>query len=143
MFTKTLFGSGIGAVLLILAVSSPVLAKSSVSTAATSTPATAAEIACVGKVVATREAAFDSGSTSYENAVSAAYSARAKSLASAYATGTQAGVASGIKAAWAAFDASTKAASATWSTKRLAAWASFKTAAAACKAPAGVLDSAA
>ncbi len=105
------------------------------------TATTTAAIACVGKVVATREAAFDSAESAYQTAENAAYTTRAKALAQSYATGTTAGVASGIKAAWSTFDASIKTASTAWASKRLTIWSTFKTSAAACKAPSGVVDS--
>jgi hypothetical protein len=113
----------------------PVLAKST-----STTTATAAQITCVGKAVSSRELAFDGAENSYQSAEGAAYAARLKALTAAYNTGTSAGVSSGIKTAWATFDAATKTATATWATKRLTLWTSFKTAAAECKAPAAIID---
>jgi hypothetical protein len=130
--------------LLAVAVISFANASASVANAATkssgSSATSTAAINCVAKAVATREDAVDSAVSTYNASVMSAYDARAKSLASAYATGNATTIASAIKTVWATFDAASKNASAAYATKRLALWNTFKTASTACKAPPGVID---
>jgi hypothetical protein len=71
-----------------------------------------------------------------------AYSAREAALASAYSQTTPKAVAAAVKTAWSTFTTTTKNARTHWQTARTTAWSTYRTAAAACKAPAGVSDSA-
>ena len=111
-------------------------------TALTSTATTSEKIACVKTAVATRETALAGAIATYNTAVSAAYATRANELAGAYSNTTVKTVQAGVKVSWADFKKSIKSANKAWVASRNTAWSAFKTAAKACKSPAGVSDSA-
>jgi hypothetical protein len=129
MFRKII---GVSVIVVVLAMALPALAQN-----------TSVKITCVETAVATREAALDAAITAQTSALNAAYTVRARELAGAYSNITTAkAVQAGTKVSWADFSKSVKSAAAAWRTSRNAAWSAFRTAAKACKAPAGVSDSA-
>lgn len=140
MFKKSLRFSGMSlGLVLAFSLALPALAQTT-STGATATTAT--KIACVSTAVATREAAIDTAVTAHADAVNTAYKTRAIELAGAYSNTTAKTVQAGVKVAWADFSKSVKSAATKWKSARNSAWSSFRTSAKACKAPAGVSDSA-
>ncbi len=103
--------------------------------------ATSAQIACVGRAVATREAALGAAVATHANALKAAYSTRATELAGAYSNTTAKTLQAGVKVSWADFNKSVKVAATAWKASRDAVWSAFKTAVKACKATGDVTDS--
>ena len=108
----------------------------------TTTADMTAKIQCVGAAVDTRESAIDSAMTTFNASTNLAYSARATALHQAYALTTAVSVRAAVKVAWTAFKTSMQTARKTWQSAKMSAWSTFKTAAKACRAPAGVSDSA-
>jgi hypothetical protein len=100
----------------------------------------AKKIACVGTAVNTREASLDQAIATHTKAVSDAYGVRALALKDAYTATTSKQLNANVKAAWKAFDTSMKDAQKSWKSSKDTAWATYKTAAIACKAPAGTGD---
>ncbi len=140
---RSSFGGLAGSILALSLIAVPALAQTTATiTATTTVSTTATKIACVGAAVATREAAIDAAVTVHDQAVEAAYTTRATELAGAYSNTTAKTVQAGVKVSWADFTKSTRAAGLAWRTTRNAAWTAFRKAATACKAPAGVSDSA-
>ena len=78
--------------------------------------------------------------TTFTAAQNAAYSARATALQQAYTLTTLKAVRAAVKTAWSTFSASEKTARKAWQTARNSAWATYRTAAVACNAPAGTGD---
>ncbi len=122
----------------LLAVAAPSFAQTGAATSTAVT--TASKISCVGAAVHTREQSLDAAMTTFTNAESAAYSARAAALQTAYSQSTLTAVKAGVKTAWSTFSASIKSARKAWQTARNNAWTTYRTAAVACKAPAGTGD---
>ena len=100
-----------------------------------------AVIACVKPAIATREAALAAGWSTYADAKSAAYTARASALATAYTNAMFNTVKDDVKIAWATFRNTTKSARSTWFRTRGTAWRTFKAAAKTCKATSAANDS--
>ncbi len=108
-----------------------------------STKPSAAQVACVSNAVNAREQALDSGISTYTQAVSAAYMARASALRAAYSqTPGNSVIVKAVKAAWSAFNTAMKSARGAWQSIRASAWSAFRTSVNACKAPAVATDSA-
>lgn len=101
----------------------------------------AAAIACVGAAVGARETALGGSVSTYSQSVVSAYSARATSLQQAYMLTTGSAVKAAVKSSWSTFTSTIRSARSAWSTGRSDAWKTFRTAAAACKAPNGTSDS--
>ena len=108
---------------------------------ADSTTSESTVIGCVKPAIATREAALAAGWSTYADAKSAAYTARASALATAYTNAMFNTVKDDVKIAWATFRNTTKSARSTWSRTRGAAWKTFRAAAKTCRATSAVNDS--
>lgn len=98
------------------------------------------KIVCVGAAVNTRETALSAAMTTFTGATNAAYAARGIALKAAYTQATMSTVKAAVKAAWSAFNTSMKTARRAWQKSKNDAWKAYRTAAVACKAPAGVGD---
>ncbi len=101
-----------------------------------------AKISCVGMAVNIREQAIDTAVTKFATEFTAAYTARASALKNAYALTNTKDVKGAVKTAWSTFNSGIKTARKNWQASKNAAWAQFKTAGAACKAPAETSDNA-
>ena len=109
---------------------------------ATSTAATAANIACVAAAVDAREAALDTGVGTFASDINAAYTARKSALATAYAQTDPGAIRTSVKTAWKTFAAALRLAGKNWKTVQRGAWEQFKTAVKACgPGSASVVDS--
>lgn len=111
----------------------------------TTTPPTTdvtTKITCVGAAVNTRETALDTAMTSYTGSINSAYAARAAALKQAYTQTSLIAVKNAVKTAWSDFNKSVKSSRKTWVTAKNSAWSQYRTAAVACKAPAGTGDGA-
>jgi len=96
---------------------------------------------CLGAIVAVRESALDSAMTTYTEAVSNAYAARATALAAAYAqTTSNKAIHNSVKSAWSTFTQSMKDARTTWRSARNGAWSAFGASAKSCKATQSISD---
>lgn len=116
----------------------PAFAATATTTPAGISPAT---LTCVGSAVAARESALGTGIGTFNQAVAAAYSARATALAAAYATGNGTQARTGVKAAWSTFSKSVSSARAAWKTSRLNAWTTYRTTVKTCHAAPSATDS--
>jgi hypothetical protein len=134
---KTILASVLSGCIL-MGIAAPAFAE----TASSTPPNASVKIACVGSAVNAREQALDAALSNHAAAITAAYSARADALKDAYSKTDVKSVRSSVRAAWSAFNASVKSARKAWNASKSAAWTSFRTAAAKCKAPADVSDSA-
>ena len=127
-----------------LGTSSPAITTKATSTVqATSTPkVTKTKIACVMTAVDAREQSLDTGIATLTAAQNSAYIARRSALKTAYGLGSDTDIKTAVKSAWDIYVSAAKSAQSAWKVTRKAAWATFKTAAKVCKAPASVSDSA-
>ena len=101
-----------------------------------------ADIQCVAAAVAAREASLSAGAKTHGDAVSAAYSARASALGSAYTATSTPAIRHAVKGVWETFNAAIRTARKSWQTVRDAAWSQFRSAIKNCKASTEVLDTA-
>ena len=144
LLTKKKIATSITALALLAGVVAPAFAETTTpppasGTASTTTSATS-KIACIGAAVSTREQSIGTAESAFTIALNSAYTARANALQQAYALTSTKEVRTAVKAAWAAFSKSAKSARSDWATSRSKAWSTFKTAAAACKAPGNLSD---
>lgn len=92
-------------------------------------------LACVQTAVGAREQAISAAFATFSTAESAALSARAAALQTAWGITESKVRRSAIKAAWSTFKTANKNAFKALRTSRKSAWATFKTASKACRAP--------
>ncbi len=126
-----------------LAFAVPTFAQNTTHTvSSTRSAAWSSKIACIGRAAIIREAALDTAMTTLTSVENGAYAARSTALSNSYALTTPSAVSAGVKSAWSIFNTTVKNAHSQWTKARTSAWSAYKTSAAACKAPAGVSDTA-
>lgn len=106
----------------------------------TDRPKNNSNIECLAAAVNIREQALGSALATHNQALTTAYISRATALKSAYAQTDRTKIKEAVRAAWDAFNKTSKEVRRGWKNSRDSAWRTFRTAAATCRVPLGVVD---